>query len=214
MKQTCKVKQLHGKSFNGQMLLGLAMDFCDAVNSEDTPKIESSVTRLVQEETQVIQDEAYTQLQAAIESELGLEPASEPQLREVLTRAKQNSVRTLQYNLARFLSYDEIMLETQRFKQRVHQTGLLKSKEYFNYTNGFYYSQQLLERLLGEREDSLVLPPTELQGAEICQEPESVAQIDAINNLFKEWQTLVKVYRAGGQEEEDEERSDADEERE
>jgi hypothetical protein len=54
LKQTCKVKELHGKSFNGQMLLGLAMDFCDAVNSEDTPKIESSVTRLVQEETQVI----------------------------------------------------------------------------------------------------------------------------------------------------------------
>ena len=59
LKQTCRVKQIHGKSFNGSMLLGLAMDFCDAVNDEDTPKIESSVMRLVQEETQIIQDDAY-----------------------------------------------------------------------------------------------------------------------------------------------------------
>ena len=140
LKQTCRVKQLHGTSVNGQMLLGLAMDFCDAVNSEDTPKIESSVTRLVQEETQVIQDEAYTQLQAAIESELGLDPVTDKQLGDILTRAQQNSIRTLQCNLARFLSYDEILDETQRFKQRVQQTGLLKSKELYNYTNGFYYS--------------------------------------------------------------------------
>lgn len=49
-------------------------------------------------------------------------------------------MRTLQCNLARFLSYDEILEETHRFKQRVQQTGLLKSKELYNYTNGFYYS--------------------------------------------------------------------------
>lgn len=67
-------------------------------------------------------------------------------------------MRTLQYNLSRFLSYEEILEETQRFKQRVQQTGLLKSKEHYNYTNGFYYSQQLLEQLMSEREDRLVLP--------------------------------------------------------
>jgi hypothetical protein len=95
------------------------MDFCDAVNSEDTPKIESSVTRLVQEEAQVIQDEAYAQLQAALENEIGLDPVAEKHFKDVLTRAQQNSVRTLQYNLSRLLSYEEIMEETQRFRQRV-----------------------------------------------------------------------------------------------
>lgn len=43
LKDTCRVKQIGGKSFNGQMLVGLAMDFCEAVNAEDTPKIQSSV---------------------------------------------------------------------------------------------------------------------------------------------------------------------------
>lgn len=39
---------------NAQMFLGLAMDFCEAVNDEDTPKIESSVGRVLSEETRVI----------------------------------------------------------------------------------------------------------------------------------------------------------------
>ena len=39
---------------NAQMLLGLVMDFCEAVNQEGAPKIESSVSRLIQEETRVI----------------------------------------------------------------------------------------------------------------------------------------------------------------
>lgn len=165
MKQTCKVKTIHGKSFNGQMLLGLAMDFCEAVNSEDSPKIESSVTRLVQEETQVIQDEAYSQLQVALDEEIGLEdigahgsdPIPEKQFTDIARRALQNSVRTLQCNLARFLSYEEILEETHRFKQRIQQTGILKSKENSNYAQGFYYSQQLLEQLMADREEQLSL---------------------------------------------------------
>ena len=44
---------------NAQMFLGLAMDFCEAVNDEDTPKIESSVGRVLSEETRVIQDDCF-----------------------------------------------------------------------------------------------------------------------------------------------------------
>ena len=139
------------------MLLGLAMDFCEAVNSEDSPKIESSVTRLVQEETQVIQDEAYSQLQVAVDEEIGLDPIPEKQFTDVARRALQNAVRTLQCNLARFLSYEEIMEETHRFKQRIQQTGILKRKEDSNYAQGFYYSQQLLEQLMADREEQLSL---------------------------------------------------------
>lgn len=39
---------------NAHMFLGLAMDFCEAVNDEDTPKIENSVGRVLYEETRVI----------------------------------------------------------------------------------------------------------------------------------------------------------------
>jgi hypothetical protein len=44
----------------------------------------------------------------------------------------------------------------------VQQTGVLKGKELYNYANGFYYSQQLLEQLMGEREDRLTLPQTDI----------------------------------------------------
>ena len=50
LKETCKIKIINNKKFNGQMLLGLSMDFCEAVNNNETPTIENSVTRLVNEE--------------------------------------------------------------------------------------------------------------------------------------------------------------------
>jgi hypothetical protein len=40
-----KMLSVNGKQqvLNCSMMLGLAMDFCEAINSEDAPKIESSV---------------------------------------------------------------------------------------------------------------------------------------------------------------------------
>ena len=62
------------------MLLGLAMDFCEAVNAEDAPKIENSVSRVVQEETRVIQDDSFFELQNILEEEIGLEPIQDDQI--------------------------------------------------------------------------------------------------------------------------------------
>ena len=33
---------------------------------------------------------------------------------------------------------------------------------------------------------------------EVCEEPESIAQHQNINQLFNQWQKLVKTYRSGG----------------
>jgi hypothetical protein len=41
------------------MLLGLAMDLCEALNLNYSPKIENSVNRLIQEETHVILDDTF-----------------------------------------------------------------------------------------------------------------------------------------------------------
>lgn len=69
------------------MLLGLAMDFCDSVNEENAPKIESSVSRLISEETRVIQDDAYLELKMMLEEEIGMEPINEAQITEITKRA-------------------------------------------------------------------------------------------------------------------------------
>ena len=55
------------------MLLGLAMDFCEAVNAEDAPKIESSVGRVVLQETRVIHDDCYFELQTILSEKIGYE---------------------------------------------------------------------------------------------------------------------------------------------
>ena len=59
------------------MLLGLAMDFCDSINQEGAPKIDSSVQRLIAEETRVIQDDAFLELKTYLENEIGMEPVTE-----------------------------------------------------------------------------------------------------------------------------------------
>jgi hypothetical protein len=59
------------------MLLGLAMDFCESVNQESISKIESSVSRLISEETRVIQDDTYMDLKMMLEDEIGMDPINE-----------------------------------------------------------------------------------------------------------------------------------------
>ena len=103
------------------MLLGLVMDFCEAVNQEDAPKIESSVNRLIQEETRVIQDDAYLELKNILDEEIGMEPITEAQMSETVRKALQQTVRSLQYSLSRFLTFDEILQGTNKYKQRVAQ---------------------------------------------------------------------------------------------
>ena len=61
VRQDLEPKKLHGKELNSQMLLGLAMDFCESINSAEAPKIKSSVDRLISEEVRVIEDESFNE---------------------------------------------------------------------------------------------------------------------------------------------------------
>ena len=47
LKINCKVKEIHGKVLNSQMLLGLTMYFCESLNMDKLPKIESTIGRLI-----------------------------------------------------------------------------------------------------------------------------------------------------------------------
>lgn len=56
------------------------MDYCDSVNEEGAPKIDSSVQRLIAEETRVIQDDAFLELKTHLEDEIGMEPITDAQI--------------------------------------------------------------------------------------------------------------------------------------
>ena len=95
VKEDVNVKTVKDKHFNGQMLLGLVMDYCEAINSDAVPSIDNSVTRLVQEEVDVIEQEAFEELKIFLDNELGLEVTSEEVFEEVVSRAQRSAVRTL-----------------------------------------------------------------------------------------------------------------------
>lgn len=88
LKSKAQAKSLTHKDIktylNPQMLLGLAMDFCEAVNSADAPKIETSVGRVLQEETQVISDDCYFELQSMLEEKIGLDPLPKDKVEEII----------------------------------------------------------------------------------------------------------------------------------
>ena len=179
------------------MLLGLVMDFCEAVNQEDAPKVESSVNRLILEETRVIQDDAYFELKSILDEEIGMEPVTEAQMNETTRRALQQTVRSLQYNLSRLLAFDEILQETTKFRQRAG--NLIQSVKTLGYVQGFYFSRQLLMHLVASKQDKLTIARNQDDDLnDICDEPESIEQHQNVNRLFNQWQKLIKVYRSGG----------------
>lgn len=155
------------------MLLGLVMDFCEAVNQEDAPKVESSVNRLILEETRVIQDDAYFELKSILDEEIGMEPVTEAQMNETTRRALQQTVRSLQYNLSRLLAFDEILQETTKFRQRAG--NLIQSVKTLGYVQGFYFSRQLLMHLVASKQDKLTIAKNQDDDLnDICDEPESI----------------------------------------
>ena len=68
------------------MLLGLAMDFCEAVNDEEAPKIENSVNRVLEEETRVIQDDCYLEFSNTLDDEIGVEPLKDTEINAIIQK--------------------------------------------------------------------------------------------------------------------------------
>jgi hypothetical protein len=133
-------KNIHGKDLNSQMLLGLAMDFCEAINANDSPKIQTSISRLIAEETLVIADDFFNELKRATEEQLIHEPLSDVQLRRVIKRMEMQAVRSLQMGLSRFYpDFEDILAETKKFKARMEP--VLQSLRDANYAQGFKFSK-------------------------------------------------------------------------
>ena len=186
------------------MLLGLAMDFCEAINSSDIPKIENSVGRVLQEETRVIHDDCYAELQQTLDEEISIEdPLKKEQLDAIIYEAKSRAIMDLELRLSRFLEFDEILLETKKFKTRLQP--LIKSKEEQNYTQGFHQSRQYLDLLLSENSNNLKIKSN---GKNL----ENPSQMDNINMVFKSFQDIIKKYRGKSGEDESDNSEESEEE--
>lgn len=189
------------KFLNAQMLLGLAMDFCEAVNDEETPKIESSVSRVLQEETRVIADDCFFEFQTLLDQEIGLDPTHDDIVNSLLQKCQREVISTFQLKLSRFLEFDDILEETKKFKQRL--APLIQSKQDVNYTQNFHYSRQLLEQIVEEEGPGLRLPEVDQsQLSELCQVSLSsvdqefnhkhILQLDNIATVFESWHNVIR----------------------
>jgi len=61
VKKKLRPKVVNGKFLNASMVLSLALEYTEAINSKDTPTVLTAIDRVVQAETAKIADDMYDQ---------------------------------------------------------------------------------------------------------------------------------------------------------
>jgi len=173
------------------MLLGLVMDYCEAINSDAVPSIDNSVTRLVQEEIDVIEQEAFDGLKISLDNELGLEVTSEEIFEEVVSRAQRSAVRTLQTNLARFLTFKEILEVTKRFKQRIASSGIVETHKALCYHQSFMFSLEVFQQSCEAASE--LMKKTDVEKEDLAN-VQDLSQEANIGELTGSYQQLIRDY--------------------
>eukprot|EP00347_Sterkiella_histriomuscorum_P019169 403342679 len=82
-----KLKTVNGKALNGSMLLGMALEYVDALNSHEIPTVISSFERVVQVESRRVTEKLFEEITNMLRQQLdeGLMPFEEEEMEEVFT---------------------------------------------------------------------------------------------------------------------------------
>lgn len=57
-----KLKTINGKALNGSMLLGMALEYVDAINNQEVPTVLSSFERVVQVESRRVTEKLFEEV--------------------------------------------------------------------------------------------------------------------------------------------------------
>lgn len=106
-----KPKVINGKHLNGSMLLTLALEYTEAINSKEAPTVLTALDRVVQAETMKIADECFEGFLSDIEEQLGEDrlPMAADEFKKVLRKVGKKHKFILQKQLAGILSFPEIL---------------------------------------------------------------------------------------------------------
>ena len=106
-----KPKVINGKHLNGSMLLTLALEYTEAINSKEAPTVLTALDRVVQAETMKIADECFEGFLSDIEEQLGEDrlPMAADEFKKILRKVAKKHKLILQKQLAGILSFPEIL---------------------------------------------------------------------------------------------------------
>jgi len=143
-----KPKVISGKTLNGSMFLGLAMEYVDSLNNEKTPTIITALDRVVYAESNKIMDSLFEDLRTEVDKRADRKkfPIENEDLDEILSRIKEQFIERIHKQLSPILDVDEIIK---------NQNGFLDKFKYFsdekrneNYTDSFLYNSSMLKNLM------------------------------------------------------------------
>ena len=67
--QSARVKQINGKPLNGRMLLGLALEYVEAINNQEVPVVMSCFERVVQVESRRFTEKLFEEVCVRLSAE-------------------------------------------------------------------------------------------------------------------------------------------------
>ena len=71
--QSARIQQIHGKPLNGNMLLGLALEYVEAINNQEIPVVMSCFERVVQVESRRFTEKLFEEVCLRLKTECNQE---------------------------------------------------------------------------------------------------------------------------------------------
>ena len=143
------------------MLLNLAMEYTEQINSKETPTVMTSLDRVVQQESQRIMDDLEVDFKERISDlipqEFGFMTESgqreDVDIKEVFNNLRLDAMKLVHTSLSQILSVDEIIQRYNLFMKWLNSQQLEKQKEYYSTT--LVYNIEILKRCVSVFKDRI-----------------------------------------------------------
>lgn len=119
--QPHRVKTINGKALNGSMLLGLALEYLDALNNKEVPVILSSFERVVQVESRRFTEKLFEEVTAKLAQvcDESLMPFEEEDLDQIYRDIVDYSNKRLADKLSDISSVENLVEMRHEFEKRL-----------------------------------------------------------------------------------------------
>lgn len=119
--ETVRVKSINGKPLTSSMLLGMALEYVDAINSQEVPVVLNCFERVVQVESRRFTEKLFEELtgQLRLECDESLMPFEDEEVSSFLDNTLATADRRLAEQLGEVSSVEALIELREEFEKRL-----------------------------------------------------------------------------------------------
>lgn len=122
LKSTTRVKMVNGKALTASMLLGIALEYVDAINSQEVPVVMNCFERVVQVESRRFTEKLFEEITQQMNSENSLpllEYGADESLQSLLQKYVDIADSKISNQLSEVASVENLIEIREEFEQRL-----------------------------------------------------------------------------------------------